>query len=300
MDSKGRIAISGASGMVGTHLVQHLRAEGYEIVRLVRRASAAPDEAAWSPSAGTVEHGRLEGTVALVHLAGENLGEGRWSAARKQRIWDSRVLGTRTLARALLAMKHPPRVWLSVSGINYYRESGDAALTESSPAGDDFLGRLCRAWEAETEPARDVTRVVRPRLGVVLSKEGGALAKMLPFFRLGLGGKVGRGDQYMSWIGMHDLCRAFQFCIEDTTLRGAVNFVAPTPVTNATFTQALSRALSVPAVLPVPSFAVRLAFGEFASEALSSRRVEPRELLEHGFQFTHSEVGEALARELAP
>ncbi len=293
------VAISGASGLIGSHLASHLASAGWRVLRLVRAEPKGADEIGWSPAEGRVDLEQLQGVDAIVHLAGESLTSGRWTKERKRRIVDSRVQGTRTLAKAIMHMENPPKVWLSASAIGYYGDSGSEERLETSPPGDGFLSEVCVAWEAEALAANASTRVVCTRLGIVLSKESGALATMLPFFKLGLGGKVGSGKQYMSWISMTDLCRALEFCLGHDDISGPVNVVGPKPSTNAEFTQALSHCLGVIAVLPIPPFALKVRFGEFAAEALSSLKVRPDVLQSHGFSYQHPDVEVALRAALA-
>lgn len=293
-DERPRVGITGASGLVGGALSAELAGQGYRVARFVRRAANGEDEIEWDPSAGHLDPSALHGLGAVVHLAGANVAEERWTPQRKQLLWDSRVDGTRTLARAIAALPEPPPVWISASGIGYYGETGERQVAEGDAAGDDFLAQLCVAWERETEAVRDRVRVVHGRIGLALSDQGGALAKMLPFFRAGLGGRVGDGRQYISWISLSDLARAIVFCIEQSQIVGPVNLVAPAPVTNREFTRTLAACLNRPAWLPVPSFALRVAFGELATEALASHRVLPGALAKHGFRFLHPELRSAL------
>ncbi len=294
-----RVAITGATGLIGSHLAAHLVGKGWQVLRLVRRSPRSAEEIEWSPAEGRIDAARLEGLTAVVHLAAESLAGGRWTKERKRRILDSRVDGTRTLARAIQSLSDPPKVWLSASAIGYYGDSGANERVETSPAGEGFLSQVCVAWEQATQAAAANTRVVRARFGIVLSKESGALATMLPFFKLGLGGKVGNGRQYMSWISMTDLCRAIEHCLEDASISGPVNVVGPEPVTNAHFTRALGACLGVPAILPIPTFAVKLRFGEFAAEALSSLNVKPSVLLARGFSYEHPTLEAALESALS-
>ncbi len=289
-----RVVVSGASGLIGSALVEHLEAADYRVLRLVRHDPRSDREVFWDPLGGRVDAVQFEGCAAVVHLAGESLTEGRWTEARKQRMWDSRVVGTRTLCQALLGMAQPPPVWLSASAIGYYGNCGDKQIVETDPPGEDYLAKLCQAWEAEALPAAAKMRVVRPRFGLVLTERGGALAKMLPFFKLGLGGRVGSGRQYMSWIAAKDVSRALRFCIENSAMSGPVNVVGPAPVDNAEFTRVLGSVLGRPAVLPVPGAALRIGFGELAAEALSSLRVMPQTLTEAGFAFEYPDVRSAL------
>jgi uncharacterized protein (TIGR01777 family) len=282
-----KVAVTGASGLVGSALVPFLSKSGHEVVRLVRRGPRAEDEVRWDPARGEIDAAGLEAVEGVVHLSGENLAGGRWTEARKARLIDSRVGSTRTLARALAALKRPPTVLVSMSAIGYYGSRGDAWLDESSPAEGDFLARLCVDWEAAATPAGGVgIRVVHPRLGVVLSPAGGALGKMLLPFRAGLGGVVGPGTQYMSWVAIDDVLGAIDHALVADGPGGVFNLVAPEPVTNREFTRTLGRVLGRPTLIPVPAFALRMALGEMADATLlASTRVRPRRLEETKYVF---------------
>ena len=296
-----RILVTGSSGLVGTALLSHLHAEGHDVLRLVRGDSpVAPTEIRWDPARAAIDEEGLEGLDEVVHLAGEGLAEGRWTRARKDRIWRSRVEGTRLLAEALARRRAKPRALVSASATGYYGNRGDQPLDESCGPGSGFLARLCEAWEGATEPAaRAGIRVVRLRTGVVLSSAGGALPKMLPAFQLGLGGPLGTGSQYLPWIALDDLLRVIEVAIADEALRGPVNAVAPCPATSREFALALGRALHRPAAVPVPAFLLRIAVGELADEGLlASQRVMPARLLATGFSFRHPELAEALRHAL--
>jgi hypothetical protein len=295
-DNAMKVAITGASGLVGTALVPFLTAGGHDVVRLVRRAPAGAGEAAWDPERGTLDREALDGVEAVVHLAGENIAEGRWTEARKGRLRSSRIGPTRRLAEALAALPRPPRVLVSSSAIGFYGNRGDAWVAETSPPGDDFLGRLAVEWEAATEPAaRAGIRVVNLRTGIVLSPAGGALGKMLTPFKAGVGGVLGPGTQFMSWIAIDDVLGAIHHAIVHESVSGPVNAAAPEPVTNAAFTKTLARVLGRPAIAPVPAFALRLLFGEMADAALlSSTRVRPERLLETGYRFRFTDLEGAL------
>jgi len=297
MAGSEKIAVSGASGLVGRELVPALRRSGFEVLRLVRRAPAAPDEVRWDPDAAMIDADGLRGVSGVIHLAGDNVASGRWSEAKKARIRESRVRGTRLLAGALAKLVPRPRVLVSASATGYYGAHGDETLDESVPPGSGFLASVCVEWEAAAGVARDAgIRVVNPRIGVVLASDGGALAKMKLPFLLGLGGRIGDGDQYMSWITLEDLVSALVFALECDTLVGPVNFVSPTPVTNADFTATLARVLKRPAVFPVPKFALRLGAGsEMANEMLiGGSRVIPAVLHAHGFRWEHTTLEPAL------
>lgn len=294
------VLVTGSTGLIGSALVAFLKAQGHRVTRLVRPASRfqpTPDESVvrWDPEAGVVEASGLEGHDAVVHLAGESL-QGRWTAAKKARIRDSRVRGTRLLCETLARLARPPRVVVAASAVGYYGDRRYETLTEESPPGRGFLAEVCQAWEAAAEPAVQAgIRVVHLRTGLVLSAAGGALRSMLLPFRLGLGGVIGNGTQYWSWIAVDDHVRVVLHVIETETLRGPVNAVSPHPVTNYEFTKTLGRVLRRPTVLPVPSFAVRLVLGEVADELLlSSQRVLPAKLLDSGFTFGFPDLEGAL------
>lgn len=293
-----RIAVSAASGLVGSELVRAISARGDAPAALVRRAAvAARGEVAWDPGARTLDAGALAGISAMVHLSGEPIASGRWTRAKKALIRDSRIDSTRFLCEQLAALKQPPAALVSASAIGFYGSRGDETLDENSAAGEGFLAEVCEDWEAATAPARDAgIRVVNLRIGIVLSSKGGALAKMLTPFRLGLGGPLGDGRMWMSWIVLRDLVGAILHAIDTPGLHGPVNGTAPSPVTNADFTRALGRALHRPAILPAPAFAISAALGEMGRELLlSSAKVLPRQLQGSGFRFAYDEIGAALS-----
>lgn len=299
-----KIVVSGSTGVIGSPLVEALKQRGDEVVRLVRRPQAAGGGALhWDPERGTIDRAGLEGVDAVIHLAGENV-FGRWSPAKKQRIRDSRVQGTRVVSEALAALTNRPAVLLAASAIGYYGDQGDTPLTERSrpPAGSDFLAEVARDWEAASaSAARAGVRVVNLRFGVVLTPSGGALGKMLPPFRLGLGGTVGSGNQYVSWIELGDLIRAILHLLERSDLSGPVNMTAPAPVTNRELATALGRVLHRPSGVPVPAFALKLAFGAEGAEMLQSgQRVLPERLVASGFKFRFQTIEPALRHLLAP
>jgi uncharacterized protein (TIGR01777 family) len=292
-----KILVSGASGLVGRAVAQNLSSKGAQVFRLVRKAASdEAQEVRWNPSEGIEDTGKLEALDAVIHLAGEPIAEGRWTEDKKRRIRESRVRGTTILAEALARLERKPEAFLSASAIGYYGSRGTEILTEESAPGDDFLGRVCREWEEATAPAAQAgIRVVEMRFGVILSSKGGALAKMLTPFKLGAGGRLGSGEQYMSWIALDDVVGVIDHLLEKNSLRGAVNTVAPNPVTNREFTKALGTALSRPTLFPVPEFALHLAFGEMADAALlASQRVEPARLKESGYVFKYPELKDAL------
>ena len=295
-----RIAITGASGFVGSALTQHLRALGHTVATLARGSSPTAGTFRWDPATGAVapDLGPLD---AVVHLAGESVAH-RWTANRRRAIHDSRGPATERLCRTLAALPQPPAVLISASAVGIHGDRGDEVLDESSAPGSGFLADVARAWEAGTAPLQATgTRVVNLRIGIVLDPHGAALARMLPPFRLGLGGPLGNGRQWMSWITRYDLVRAITFGLAESRLRGPVDAVGPTPVTNRDFTRALGRALRRPAFLPVPAFALRLLFGAMANEVLlSGQRVLPKALLAAGFTFEHAAIDAALAALVKP
>jgi uncharacterized protein (TIGR01777 family) len=297
-----KTVVSGSTGLLGSALRAALTERGDEVVPLVRRRPAPGESAvAWDPEHGTIDRAGLEGADAIVHLAGENV-FGRWSPAKKQRIYDSRVKGTRVICDALAGLHRRPATLLAASAIGYYGDRGDEAVTEASAPGEDFLAHVSRDWEAATAPAtRAGIRVVNMRIGVVLTATGGALAKMLPAFRLGLGGPVGSGNQYLSWIDLGDIINAMLHLLDDENLVGPVNLTAPTPLTNRDFAKILGKVLGRPAVVTVPAFALRMAFGtEGAAMLQSGQRVLPSRLVAAGFGFAFREVEPALRHLLAP
>jgi uncharacterized protein (TIGR01777 family) len=297
-----RVAVTGATGLVGSALVPVLRAAGHRVDRVSRRPPASGStDVQWDPARGRLDPRALEGVDAVVHLAGESIAAARWSPAVKARIRRSRVDGTRLLAGALARLARRPRVLVSASAVGYYGDRGDAILTEESAPGAGFLPEVCRAWEAAADPARAAgLRVVHPRLGVVLAGQGGALPRMALPFRLGVGGVIGSGRQYWSWIGLADVIRIFELALEQEALVGPVNAVAPAPVTNRELTRALGRVLGRPTLVPLPGAAVRLLLGEMGQTLLlDSARVLPRRLEEASFRFRHPDVDGALRAALS-
>lgn len=289
-----RILVSGASGLIGAALLPALRASGYEVTRLVRNAASGNDRIAWDPARPLAPES-VSGFDAVVHLAGESI-VGRWTEAKKRRIRESRVQGTRNLSEALAAGPQRPRLLISASAIGYYGDRGDETLHEGSPSGNGFLPEVCREWEAAAEPAAKAgIRTVQMRFGLVLSGSGGALQKMLPPFRMGVGGNMGNGRQWWSWVDIDDLVGAVQHAIKTDTLRGPVNVVAPSPVRNAEFTKKLASVLSRPAIFPMPAFAAHLVFGQMGDELLlASQRVEPAKLMASGYAFQKPDLRLAL------
>ncbi len=290
------VAVSGSRGLVGSSLVPLLTTGGHRVTRLVRGAAAGADETAWDPVRGLLDVPRLDGVDAVVHLAGENIAAGRWTPARKAEIRRSRVDGTRTLCDVLARLPHPPTVLVSASAIGIYGDRGAEVLTEQSAPGTGFLTDVCREWEAATESASQAgIRVVNLRFGMILSPRGGALQKMLLPFRLGLGGRIGDGRQFTSWIAVDDAVGVIHHAICEASVRGPVNAVAPGPVSNADFTRSLARVLRRPALFPVPAFAARLAFGEMADALLlAGARVMPARLQASGYRFRFPELEAAL------
>jgi hypothetical protein len=291
-----KVVVTGASGLIGSALVSSLRSDGHDVVRLVRHAASAPDEASWDPAHRLLDPSVLAGSDAVVHLAGAGVGDKRWSDAYKQTILASRVDGTSTIASALASLDSPPGVLVSASAVGFYGERGDDVLDESAPNGDGFLADVVRQWEACTAPAAAAgVRVVHIRSGLVLSADGGVLGKTLPLFNLGLGGRLGSGRQWMPWIALPDEVAAIQFLLETNAVSGAVNLSAPAPVRNSEYTHAVGRAVHRPTLAPVPRFALRAALAGFADEgALVSQRAVPRRLLDAGFEFQYRTLDEAL------
>jgi uncharacterized protein (TIGR01777 family) len=294
-----KVAVSGASGFIGSSLVPALEAEGHDVRRLVRRPARTPNEVEWDPGRGTVDTAALAGVDAIVHLAGANVGEGRWTDARKREIFDSHVDGTRLLAATAAALDPRPSALVCAGGVDVYGGRGDEILTEDSPLGEGFLAEVGQAKEAAAEPARSVgIRVVSFRQGIVLASNGGALRRMLPFFRLGVGGRVASGRQWWSWVALDDLTSAYAFALR-TEIAGPVNLVSPNPVTNEQFTKALGKALKRPTVFPAPELGVRLLYGEMGVEVLVRRpRALPVRLLDAGFEFSYPTIDTALVRAL--
>lgn len=296
-----RVAVTGASGLIGTALVAHLREHGHEVQRLVRGEPRTPaaDEVRWQPDAGYVDLERLQGVEGVVHLAAAGIGDRPWTPARRRLLMDSRVDGTRTLATALAQLSPQPSVLVSMSGINFYGDGGDREVDESAPRGAGFLADVCVAWEAAAEPARTAgIRVVHPRTGLVMTCRGGLLARLRPLYRLGLGGKIGTGRQYTSVVSLADTVNALRFALEHAQLSGPMNLCVPRAVTNAAFTASLGRAVSRPTFLRVPTLPLKLADKVVANQLteflLDSVRARPAVLLAAGFEFEHPEVDDVL------
>jgi uncharacterized protein (TIGR01777 family) len=290
-----RVLIAGASGLVGRYLTPALRKQGFDVRRLVRRTAAGPDEISWDPATGRLDPGALEGVDGVVNLSGRSL-FGRWTARVKTDLVHSRVQSTRLLVDSIAKMAARPRVLVSTSAVGYYGSRGDEVLTETSSAGTGFLAGLASAWEAEAQRAAGLgVRVVSPRFGLILARGGGALGPMVPLFWLGLGGPIGGGRHWWSWVHIEDVSAAIVTALTSSTLRGPMNVVAPSPVTNREFSRVLGRVLHRPAILPAPAFAVRLVFGEMADEMiLASHRVAPARLQAQGFAFRWQDLRAAL------
>ncbi|QES41227.1 TIGR01777 family protein [Streptomyces venezuelae] len=293
--TQSRVAVAGASGLIGTALTRSLAADGHEVVRLVRRAPRGKDEMRWDPKEGYVDTAGLAGCTAVVNLAGAGIGDHRWTDAYKRELRDSRVLGTRALAAAVASLDEPPRVFVNSSAIGYYGDTGPRAVDESAPAGHGFLPELCVEWEDSVAAARDAgVRTVLARNGLVIGREGGAWGRMFPLFKAGLGGRLGNGRQYWSYISLHDEVAALRHLIDTETLSGPFNLTAPDPRTNREITAAMGRVLRRPALLPAPAPALRLVLGEMAGDVLGSQRVLPTRLLDSGFTFTYPGIDEAI------
>ncbi len=291
------IAVSGASGLIGSALCSSLRTDGIRVLELVRRQVLDPErEVYWKPSAGEIDAARLEGIDGVVHLAGINIADKRWTPEFKQQIVDSRVKGTELLAGAIAGLQRKPRTLVMASAIGFYGNRADEVMTEQSPPGDDFLAKTCVLWESAGQPAWEAgVRVVQLRIGVVMSPEGGALAELLPKFNLGGGATLGDGKQWMSWVALPDVVGALRFCLDNEGVHGAVNGTAPGAVTNREFTKTLAGVLNRPALLTLPKFAVRAMFGEMGDALLlSSTRVAPERLEQAGFRFKHPALEPAL------
>lgn len=291
------IVVTGSSGLIGSALVKSFKEQGNEVLRLVRgEAQAGEGAILWDPAAARLDAEVLEGADALIHLSGANIAEGRWTARRRKALWDSRVKSAALLAETLPRLRRPPRAWLCASAIGYYGDCGEDLVSEESPPGGGFLSELCQAWEDATRLPHDCpVRVVNLRFGVVLSATGGALPRMLLPFRLGLGGRIGHGKQYMSWVTIEDAVGAVGHALAHESLRGPINVASPRPVTNSEFTKTAGRVLNRPTLLPAPPFALRMMFGEMADALLlASTRAVPKRLETAGFTFLHPELEPAL------
>lgn len=294
-----RVAITGSHGLIGSALADSLHRDGLEVVRVVR-GTAAPNEVTWDPSTGAMAANALSGVDAVVHLAGEGVADKRWTAEQKAKILDSRRVGTDAIARACASATNGPRLLVSGSAIGFYGDTHGEVVDETAASGDDFLAEVCRVWEAATEPAEAAgVRVVKIRTAIVQTPDGGMLGKQLLPFKLGLGGRLGSGKQWVSWITLEDEIRAIRFAIANESLRGPVNLAAPDSITNAAYTKALGKAMHRPAFLMVPPFALKAAMGaELVESLLVSQRVAPRKLLDAGFSFSHPTIAEGLAAAL--
>lgn len=290
-----RIAVAGASGLIGGALAQSLTADGHKVVRLVRRAARGEGEVCWDPEKQYVDTAGLAGCHAVVNLAGAGIGDRRWSDAYKKTLRDSRVLGTAALAEAVAALEEPPRVLVNGSAIGFYGDTGDRAVDESAPPGDGFLSSLCVEWEEAAAAAQEAgVRTVFARTGLVVSRQGGAWGRLFPLFKAGLGGRLGDGRQYWSFVALHDEVAAIRHLIDTEGLSGPFNLTAPDPVTNAEITAAMGRVLHRPTPFPVPAAALRLALGEMSGDVLGSQRVLPKRLLESGFAFAFPDIEGAI------
>jgi uncharacterized protein (TIGR01777 family) len=294
-----KVLIAGASGLVGSALIPALEAEGSEVTRLVR-TSAGAGEIEWHPNNDQIDAATLEGFDAIINLTGENIAGGRWTDEQKRKIRDSRVNGTHLLSEAMTKLKHRPKVFLCASATGIYGDRGDETLDEQSDSGGGFLAGVCREWEKATEPAVQAgVRTAQLRFGPILAREGGMLAKLLTPFKMGMGGKVGSGKQYISWVAIDDAVAAIKLALTDESIRGPLNVVSPNPVTNEVFTKTLGHVLNRPTALAMPAFAVRLAFGEMADEMLlTSQRVIPKKLNDAGYEFQQPELEGALKKHL--
>lgn len=292
-----RVAVTGASGLIGTALCASLESDGHTVIRLVRRPAVNPGEATWDPTSGDVDLEALQGVNAIVHLAGAGVGDHRWSDEYKEEIRSSRVLGTTTISSAAAALDPKPEVLVCGSAIGFYGDRGDEKLTEQSSKGTGFLSDVVADWEAAADPARHAgIRVVNARTGLVVSEAGGAWERMIKLFKAGVGGRLGSGKQVWSFISLDDEVAALRFLIDNNSLSGPVNLTAPNPVTNSEATKSLARALRRPAALPVPAFALKVALGEFSTEVLGSSRVLPQRLTEAGFEWSAPTMDQALAQ----
>jgi hypothetical protein len=291
-----KVLIAGSAGLIGSALSNVLSKQGDSVCRLVRHPANSPEEISWDPYDGVIQKKRLEGFDAVVNLAGENIASGRWTANKKDKIIRSRVNASQFLSKSLASLAKPPAVWVNASAIGYYGNRGAEVMNEQSQAGTGFLADVCRAWEDATHDAQQAgIRVVKLRTGIVLSTKGGALQHMLVPFKLGLGGRLGSGDQYMSWITLNDEVAAIMYCITNRSINGPVNLVAPYAVTNTEFTETLAQVLSRPAVFPVPAFGLKLLLGEMAEALLlGGARILPEKLLNAGFKFQDPELKAAL------
>ncbi len=301
MSDARTFAVTGASGLVGSQLVKELEEDGVRVLRLVRRPVENEQEIRWNPAEGIIDAARLEGVDTVIHLAGKGIATGRWTGEFKRQIVESRTKSTRLLSETLAQLEHKPRVLVGASAIGFYGDRGAEPVDEDSPLGIGFLPEMCQQWEAAYEPASEAgIRTVQVRIGVVLSPNGGAIEKMLPTFKWGVGGRLGNGRQMMSWVALHDLIRVLRFAADSDSLHSAVNATAPHPVTNREFTRTLGKVLGRPTLLPAPAFALRLLLGEMADALLlEGASILPKRLEEAGFAFETPRLAEALERVLA-
>lgn len=290
-----KIAVTGASGLIGSAFVKAANARGDEVLKLVRRKPKTADEIFWDPTTGQIDHLLLDGVDAIVHLAGAGVGERRWSEKYKKEILDSRVNSTKLIVKAIARMHHPPKVLVSASAIGFYGDTAESSVDENAPAGTGFLAEVCLAWEAAAKPAKQYgVRVVHPRTGLVLSRKGGLLKKLYPLFFFGLGGKMGNGKQFWSCISLNDQVRALFHLIENEKISGGVNLVMPEAVTNKEFVKTLGKIMKRPTIFSVPAIVLKIALGEFSSEVLGSIKVAPSKLIVNDFQFDESNLTSAL------
>lgn len=297
-----KFAIAGSSGFVGKALVQKLRKDGHEVLRLVRENANLPADAiAWNPQSGVIDTGKLDSVDVVVNLAGENIADGLWTRKKKKRIWESRVVTTENLSAILVSLPNPPKVLINASAIGYYGDCGEKEIAEDSPPGSQFLARLCQEWEKATKSAENAgIRVVNLRIGMVLDSDGGALKKMSTLFKMCLGGVVGTGDQFISWITLQDLLSIVCFAVRDTRVKGPINAVSPEPVRNRKFTKALGKVLKRPTLCPLPAFIAKMVFGEMGEALLlEGARIYPLKLQKLGFNFEHKNIHEALQKLLS-
>ena len=291
-----KIIVSGSSGLIGTALVRALKAKDYTVLSLVRRKPINDSEIFWEPLNGKIDTNKPNDSNCVINLSGENIASGKWTEDKKKKILESRIKTTNLLCNTLLNLDKPPSTLISASAVGYYGNCWDNETTENSPHGCGFVADVCRQWESTTQICKEAgIRVVNCRFGVVLSESGGALKKMLPAFKIGLGGRIGTGQQYMSWISIDDCIRALLYLIENKNIKNAVNITAPEPVTNSEFTKALAKSLKRPSISPVPEFLIKTLFGEMGKELLlEGCKVIPEKLLKSGFKFKHSDIDSAL------
>lgn len=291
-----KILVVGSSGLIGSALIPFLKAQGNLVKKLKREHSIAEDELFWDPEKAILDIQSLEELDAIINLTGENIADTRWTEAKKKKILESRVISTRLLCHAVSVLQKPPKIFINASAVGYYGNRGEEWLQENSASGSTFLAEVCRSWETSADRAKiKGVRVVKLRIGTVLSPKGGALAMMLPFFRWGLGGALGSGKQYMSWIAIDDLLSIIRFTLANSSCEDVINAVSPNPITNTEFTKALANILRKPALFSIPPFMLKLVYGEMADELLlSSVKVQPKRLLEYGYEFLYPTIDKAL------